>query len=45
MTKKSNGIYIKGFVMKGKVLKIDKEKVTNTCGRDHYVTYVIPYID
>ena len=28
-------IYIMAFVWKGKVQKIDKEKVINTCGRGH----------
>ena len=30
-----------GFALKGKVLKIDKENVINTCGRGHYVMYVM----
>ena len=32
-----NDIYIMAFTLKGKVLKIDKEKVISTCSRGHYV--------
>ena len=32
-----NYIYFMAFALKGKVLKIVKEKVISTCGRSHYV--------
>lgn len=32
-----NDIYFMPFALKGKVLKINKEKAINTCGHGHYL--------